>query len=130
MEWTDIAKAGMIVSAVALLAASFYLHSLRKLTINFAVAWMLFSLALLAWGIFSPKSFWAGVFSSELAAPLLCLVIFSVIGGLAFSLMVSQLAARNRELAMRVSLLLEENQQMSSVIEEVGRKYEKSASGY
>lgn len=130
MELADFVKTGVIVSGVGLILISFWLHCEKKLTINFAVVWMLLGILLIVSGILPAPAFWLRLLSSELAVPFLGLGICCMVGGLVSSLIFSQMAMKNRMLAMQVSLLLEENRNILSNAEEAGEKHETSAAGY
>lgn len=130
MELADLIKTGVIVSGAGLILISFWLHCEKKLTINFAVVWMLLGMMLIVSGILPAPVFWLRLLASELAVPFLGLGICCIVGGLVSSLIFSQMAMKNRILAMQVSLLLEENRKILSGAEEAERKHETSAAGY
>lgn len=130
MELAELVKTGVIVSGAGLILLSFWLHCEKKLTINFAVVWMLLGILLIVSGVLPAPAFWLRLLSSELAVPFLGLGICCMVGGLVSSLLLSQMAMKNRILAMQVSLLLEENRNMLASAEEAEGKHETSAAGY
>ncbi len=104
---------------------------MRKLTVNLAVVWEILSVILIAIGIFPKLSSWAYHLSSGTGMVLFFIGAVCLWGGFQFSLLVSHLAMKNRELAMQVSLLIQENEKLEEQFEELEdrmKEYEEKAS--
>ena len=113
----DIIRHGMIVAGTFTMIFSFWYHSVRKLTVNFAVVWEILSIILIAAGVIPAFSSWAYHLSAGTGLVLFFLGAVSLWGGFQFSILVSHLAMKNRELAMQVSLLMQEDAKMAEQLE-------------
>ena len=122
METTNIIRYGMVLGGVALILAGFWFHSLKKLTVNFAVAWEFLGLLLLLIGLVPALSAWTRLISTWTGLAFVCLGVVCLMGGFQFSLLLSQLMMKNQELAMQVSLLNQESERLLDMIEEFGVK--------
>lgn len=123
----DIVKYGMIAAGVFVMVSSFWNHSLRKLTVNLAVVWEIFGAILIVTGVFPVLSTWAHHISRGTGMALFIVGAVCLWGGFQFSLLLSRLAMKNHELAMQVSLLLRENEEIMRQLEEQAdrmREYE------
>ena len=114
----DIIKYGMIAAGVFVMVSSFWHHSCRKLTVNLAVVWEIFGAILIATGVFPVLSTWAHHISRGTGMALFIVGAVCLWGGFQFSLLLSRRAMKNHELAMRVSLLLQENERIMRQLEE------------
>ena len=114
----DIIKYGMIAAGVFVMVSSFWHHSCRKLTVNLAVVWEIFGAILIATGVFPVLSTWAHHISRGTGMALFIVGAVCLWGGFQFSLLLSGLAMKNHELAMQVSLLLQENERIMRQLEE------------
>ena len=97
----DIVKYGMIAAGVFVMVSSFLYHSCRKLTVNLAVVWEIFGAILIATGVFPVLSTWAHHISRGTGMALF------IVGAVCLW-----------ELAMQVSLLLQENERIMRQLEE------------
>lgn len=125
----DIVKYGMITAGIFIMVSSFWNHSFRKLTVNLAVVWEIFGVILVATGIFPVLSTWAHHISRGTGMALFIVGAVCLWGGFQFSLLLSRLAIKNQELAMQVSLLLQENEKIMQQLEEQAdrmREYEEN----
>ncbi len=130
MEMAVVMKTGTIVFGIVMILAGFWFHSIKKLTVNFAVCWSgLGTLQILA-GAIVPTWMWGRLFVSWQGIPFLCLGVVLLIGGFLVSMALSQLIMKNRELAMQVALLMGEKEQMELELEEASEQHEKTAVGY
>lgn len=123
-------KAGIIVIGIVMILAGFLFHSLKKLTINFALFWVGLGVLLILTGVALPMWIWDRLFSVWQGIPFLCLCILFLTGGFAISVILSQLIVKNRELAMQVALLVGEKAQIELELGEASEQYEKTAVGY
>lgn len=126
----DIVKYGMIATGVFVMVFSFLKHSFRKLTVNLAVVWEIFGAILILIGIFPVLSTWVHHISKGTGMALLIVGAACLWGGFQFSVLLSSLSMKNQELAMQVSLLLHENEEIMQRLEEQAdrmREYEEKA---
>lgn len=130
MEMTIVMKAGIIVLGIVMIIAGFWFHSIKKLTVNFAVCWAELGVLLILAGAIAPMWIWSRMFGAWQGIPFLCLGIILLIGGFSGSLVLSQLITKNRELAMQVALLIAEREQTELELEEASEQHEKTAVGY
>ncbi|MCI9598097.1 MAG: hypothetical protein HFE75_12545 [Firmicutes bacterium] len=130
MEMAVVVKTGIIVFGIVMIAAGFWFHSIRKLAVNFAVCWAWLGALLALAGAILPTWVLSRMFGAWQGIPFLCLVGILSIGGFLGSMILSQLMMKNRELAMRVALLIEEREQMELELEEDSKQHEKTAVGY
>lgn len=104
----SVVRITMVAVGVVIMAASFWFLAVKKMTAGFAVVWEIIGVMLVAAGMFLFHSVWTEVLynSGELIA-----VGIGAIGLLLcylFSIVVSRLTMRNYELAIEVSMLLQE----------------------
>lgn len=116
----DIIKYGMIGAGIFIITFSFWYHSVRKLTVNLAVVWGILSVILIMAGVFPVLSSWRHHISTGTGVVLCFMGAICLWGGFQFSLLVSHLTMKNRELAMQVSLLIQENEKIQEQLEELG----------
>ncbi len=114
----DIVKYGIIAAGVFIMISSFWYHSYRKLTVNLAVVWEIFGAILIVTGIFPVLSSWAHHISRGTGLALFFMGAVCLWGGFQFNLLLSRLAMKNQELAIQVSLLIQENERIMRQIEE------------
>ncbi len=114
----NIVKYGMIAAGIFIMVSSFWFHSVRKLTINLAVVWEILGVMLIVAGIFPILSSWTYHISTGTGMVLFFMGAICLWGGFQFSLLVSRLAMKNQELAMQVSLLIQENEKIIRQLEE------------
>lgn len=130
MDMGVIMKIGMIVLGIVMISAGFLFHSIKKLTVNFAVGWAGLGLLFLLLAVITPLSVWSRMFAAWQGIPVLCITVVIFAGGFACSILFSQLIKKNRELAMQVSILMEETERMKLHAEEDLKQHEKAVVGY
>ncbi len=115
----------MIITGVALLLLILLSLARRKLTESFCLAWGLFAVLLILAGcLLHPSEL--NHYISLKGLILLLFALYGVIWGLyALSLVVSKLMRRNRELAMHVSLLNQENEQIMERLNRLEKQNQK-----
>lgn len=116
---SEIVKYGMIGAGIFIMISSFWYHSVRRLTVNLAVVWEILGAVLIIAGIFPVLSSWTHHISRGTGLVMFCVGAVCLWGGFQFSLLVSRLAMKNQELAMQVSLLNQENEQIIRKMEEL-----------
>jgi len=126
MGMAAIIKYGMIATGIFIIISSFWFHSVRKLTVNLAVVWEILGVILIATGIFPVFSSWTYRVSTGTGLALFFVGAACLWGGFQFSLLVSRLAMKNQELAMQISLLIQENEKMMRLLEELEDRMRKN----
>lgn len=125
-----IMKIGIIIFGIIMLLAGFWFHSVKMLTVNFALYWTVLGAVFVLSGAVLPMQAWSRLSSVWQGILFLCLGGILFIGGFAVSVILSQLITQNRELAMQVALLMENREQMEMKLGEESKDYEKTAVGY
>ena len=109
MEGTAL-RIGIIIVGVALIAVSVWLNSFKKLVVNHAVIWV------------GPAfSGWMSRLAPGTGLAFFCMVILALVAEMQNSVAISQMTMKNRELAMHVALLNQENERIMEELEEMRR---------
>lgn len=128
---SEMIKYGLITVGVFVMLSSFWYHSVRKLTVNLAVVWEILGVILILVGTVPALSSWTHLISIGTGMGLFIVGAVCLWGGFQFSLLVSRLAMKNQELAIQVSLLIQENekltQQLEGLADRMGEYEEKAA---
>ena len=112
MGMADIIKYGIIFMGIAIMLSSFWFHSIKKMTSDLAVVWCLLGLVMVVVGLVPALSAgWTGLALFGVGSACLW-------GAFQICLLISRLLTQNQELAMQVSLLLEENRRILAKLEE------------
>lgn len=115
----SILRIGIAVVGVVLIIISFWKHSVKKLAVNYAVIWALLGILMVLLGTIPVFSGWTELISPELGLMGFCVGVLILFTEVQSSLTISQLTFKNRELAMHVSLLNEENERIMAEIDEI-----------
>ncbi len=104
-------KLAWILFGVVFMFITFRAYFRQRMTDTFALGWLSISLAVIIAGVLIRKEW-------QEALPLSLLILLAVVMIVLFgiSLSVSGLVMRNRELAMQVSLLNQENEQILQIL--------------
>lgn len=129
MGTAGIVRYGMIGVGILTIFATFWFHSIKKMSVNFAVVWELLGGILIVIGAVPVLSAWTRLISAGTGLALFVLGTVCFLGGFQFSLLVSQLTMKNQELAMQVSLLNQENERILYELEELRKEKNDEASG-
>ena len=127
---SEIIKYGIITVGILVMFSSFWYHSVKKMTVKLAVVWEILGAILIAIGSVPVLSSWTHLISMGTGLGLFIVGAVCLWGGFQFSLLVSRLAMKNQELAIQVSLLIQENEKLIQQFEELTdriRKYEEKA---
>lgn len=112
MEAGSIVKFAMITVGITIIMISFWLLAVKKMVADFAVVWEIIGIMLVLMGAFPFLPVWTTVFCDESRA----VVLFMGVAGLflcyLFSMAISCLMTKNHELAIEVSMLLQEKDEM------------------
>ena len=109
MEAGDIIRIIMAAAGTVIMLSGFCFLAGKKLTANFAVVWEIIGLALIFIGTVSGLSGWAADLNRRQELLAGCAGMTGMLICYQFSLLVSRLILKNHELAIEVSMLLQEN---------------------
>jgi hypothetical protein len=122
MEASDFFRVIVVIAGIALLMMTFYMYSRRKLTDSIAMGWAVFSLAIILAGAIRAWSGWSRAMALAsypmvfLLAGLIIVIIFWHSVHLSLQIM------KAHELAMHVSLLNQENEQIIQKLQSMENK--------
>lgn len=122
---SEIIKYGIVTVGIWVMFSSFWYHSVKKMTVNLAVVWEILGAILIAIGSVPVLSSWTHLISIGTGLGLFIVGAVCLWGGFQFSLLVSRLAMKNQELAIQVSLLIQENEKLIQQFEELTDRIEK-----
>lgn len=117
-------RIGFVLIGIVLMAVSFWMNSHKKITVNFAVVWELLGLVLICIGAFPGFSEWTKWVGSGTSLGLFCVGAIFLFEEVRTSVILSQLMLKNRELAMQVALLNQENEFIVKELEKVTKTLE------
>lgn len=118
MEIAGVIKYGMIAVGAVVILASFWFHSVKKMTSDLAVAWALLGAVLVIVGAVPVLSAWIQKISGWTGLALFCVGAVCLWGAFQLTLQISRLLMQNQELAMQISLLLQENERLLSKLKD------------
>lgn len=113
-----IIKYGMVIMGLIVVLASFWFHSIKKMTPDLAVAWCLLGVVMITVGLVPALSAWIDRISGWTGLALFGVGAVCLWGGFQICLLISKLLTQNQELAMQISLLMEENQRILRDLQE------------
>ena len=114
---SDWIRFGISFAGILLMVVSFVMHSYKKITVNYTVIWELLGLALLLTGVVPVFSQW----TSGTGLAFFCVGAIFLFEEFRTSAMISQLILREREMAMHVALLNQENEAILKELESLSR---------
>lgn len=103
-------RVGIVTIGLVLMAVSFWMNSHQKITVNFAVVWELLGFVLFLIGVLPVLSEWTKRVGTGTSLAVFCVGAIFLFEEVRTSVILSQLMLKNRELAMQVSLLNQENE--------------------
>ncbi len=112
----------LIIIGLLFLSADVVAFIKRRITPVVALIWMLFSAAVLLFAILPFWKRWLFMVNPEVPLPLVVLILLVLLGLFWTSIGVSKLIDRNRELAMQVALLNQENERIIEILREMGKE--------
>ena len=110
-------KAGFIVIGAILIVFGFWSHSVKKLAVNYAVTWGLLGACMILMGLIPIFSTWTDKLGLGTALAFFCVGALFLVTEVQESIAISQLNQKNRELAMQVALLNQENEAIKAEME-------------
>ena len=114
----NMIRIGIGLVGILLMAASFLMHSYKKITVNYTVIWVLLGIVLFLIGIVPVFSEWTRYLATGTGLAFFCVGAIFLFEEFRTSAMISQLILREREMAMHVALLNQENE---AILEELDR---------
>ncbi len=123
MEGTAL-RIGIVIVGVLLIVVSVWMNSFKKLVVNHAVIWALAGVIMVLVGAVRVFSGWMYLLAPGTGLAFFCMVIVAVVAEIQNSVAISQMTMKNRELAMHVALLNQENERIMEELEEIRRMEE------
>ena len=112
MNTAIMIKTGLVITGIVIMALTFFLHAIRKMTVNLAVVWEFLGVAAILTGAVPAFSGWCHLLARGTAIAMFVIGILVVWGEYQLCILISALSMKNQELAMQVSLLNQENELM------------------
>lgn len=119
MSTAAIIKTGLVITGIVIMAITFVLHAVRKLTVNLAVVWEFLGVAAILVGAVPAFSGWCYLLARGTAIAMFVIGLLVLWGGYQLCILISLLAMKNQELAMQVSLLNQENEKILRELEKL-----------
>jgi len=122
-----IIRIGILAAGLLLVVISFLMHSRKRIAVNFAVVWGLLGATLMLVGAVPVLSQWTNIVAPGTGLAFFCVGAIILFTEVQTGVIISQLSLKNRELAMQVALLNQENERIMFELEEVSRTIEEAA---
>ena len=119
MSVAVLLRIGIVVTGLLIMWQSFYMHSVKKLAINLAVAWEGIGIGLVFVGAIPVLSAWCYQVGEGTAVAMFLVGAVAVWSGYELSIQISVLSMKMQEIAMQVSLLNQENERMLNKLSEL-----------
>lgn len=119
MNTVAFIKTGLIITGIVIMALTFFLHAVRKLTVNLAVVWEFLGLTAILTGAIPAFSGWCYLLARGTAVAMFTIGVLVLWGGYQLCILISSLSMKNQELAMQVSLLNQENEKILRELEKI-----------
>ena len=117
----NMIRIGIGLVGILLMAASFLMHSYKKITVNYTVIWVLLGIVLFLIGIVPVFSEWTRYLATGTGLAFFCVGAIFLFEEFRTSAMISQLILREREMAMHVALLNQENEAILKELDRLSR---------
>ena len=122
MSIAAIVRIGISATGFLIMGLTFYLHAVKKLTVNLAVAWEGIGIGLVLVGAIHVLSSWCYLIGEGTVVAMFLVGAVAVWSGYELSVQISSLSLKTQELAMQVSLLNQENERMLKALSELTGK--------
>ena len=119
MSTAAFIKTGLIITGIVIMALTFFLHAVRKLTVNLAVVWEFLGLTAILTGAVPAFSGWCYLLARGTAVAMFTIGVLVLWGGYQLCIRISSLSMKNQELAMQVALLNQENEKILRELEKI-----------
>ena len=116
MSVAVLLRIGIVVTGLLIMWQSFYMHAVKKLAINLAVAWEGIGIGLILVGAIPVLSAWCYQVGEGTAVAMFLVGAVAVWSGYELSIQISVLSMK---IAMQVSLLNQENERMLNKLSEL-----------
>ena len=117
----NMIRIGIGLVGILLMAASFLMHSYKKITVNYTVIWVLLGFVLFLIGFGTVFSEWTRYLATGTGLAFFCVGAIFLFEEFRTSAMISQLILREREMAMHVALLNQENEAILKELDRLSR---------
>ena len=117
----NMIRIGIGLVGILLMAASFLMLSYKKITVNYTVIWVLLGIVLFLIGIVPVFSEWTRYLATGTGLAFFCVGAIFLFEEFRTSAMISQLILREREMAMHVALLNQENEAILKELDRLSR---------
>ncbi len=117
-------RIGFALIGAALMLFSFWMNSFKKITVNFAVIWEILGFVMIGIGVIPAFSKWTKLLGSGTSLALFCVGAIFLFEEVRTGVILSQLMIKNKELAMQVSLLNQENEFIVKELDRVSKVLE------
>lgn len=114
METTELLQILVVIGGIVFLVITFLEYAKRRMTEEIGLLWSLFSILMVIIGVIPNSLVWVGQIRRSVAVVLFGFAFFFLLMLLYLSIVISQLLRRNQELAIQVSLLNQENEEILS----------------
>ena len=108
----------ILIAGDVIVLSGLWFRSQKKLTVDFAAAWGILGALLILTGAVSPFSNWTRRIIEEMEEGVIILFLLFLAGVFWSGLKYSKVKMQNQELAVKISLLLQENERMLSELNE------------
>ena len=122
MSIAAIVRIGISATGFLIMGLTFYLHAVKKLTVNLAVAWEGIGIGLVLVGAIPVLSSWCYLIGEGTVIAMFLVGAVAVWSGYELSVQISSLSLKTQELAMQASLLNQENERMLKALSELTGK--------
>ena len=122
MSIAAIVRIGISTTGFLIMGLTFYLHAVKKLTVNLAVAWEGIGIGLVLVGAIPVLASWCYLIGEGTVVAMFLVGAVAVWSGYELSVQISSLSLKTQELAMQVSLLNQENERMLKALSELTGK--------
>lgn len=112
METTTLLQILTVIGGMIFLGMTFLEYARKKMTEEIGLLWSLFSILMVGIGLIPGSLSWIGTIRRSMALVLFGFAFFFLLLLWYLSIVISQLLRKNQELAMQVSLLNQENEQV------------------
>ena len=119
MSVAVLLRIGIVVTGLLIMWQAFYMHAVKKLAINLAVAWECIGIGLVLVGAIPVLSAWRYQVGEGTAVAMFLVGAVAVWSGYELSIQISVLSMKMQEIAMQVSLLYQENERMLNKLSEL-----------
>lgn len=112
METTTLLQILVVIGGIIFLLITFLEYVKKRMTEEIGLLWTLFSVLMIGIGLIPDSLAWVGQIRTSVALVLFGFAFFFLLLLLYLSIVISQLLRKNQELAIQVSLLNQENEQI------------------